>query len=96
MIRTSVQADSQRFSGAHRRRAGSLCSRLKLLRRSEKWRSGSSSSERRARPFRLARAVVGLRAIFRETKRPARKRFPREQNEPARSGAVSALLYSSL
>ena len=40
-------------------------SRRKPLRRPEKRASGSTSSERAARPLRLARPVAGLRRVFR-------------------------------
>src|SRR5262245_64348717 len=39
--------------------------------------------------FRIARAVAGLRVIFREPERPARNCFPPRTNEPARSGAFA-------
>ena len=59
----------------------------KPLRRPEKRRSGLPSAERPARPFRLARAVVGLRWRFSRMERPAAHRFLRER--PSRRAELS-------
>jgi len=53
MIETSGKADS-------------IHSIRKPLRNPEKPCSGSPSSERRAEPLRIPRAVAGLRSVFRE------------------------------